>query len=278
MRTNYLLAFAAAVVLLCSGCSEAYLEADNGSGRPASGMEQAGWADSVAHYRSLAGQGDGQAYLHLAQCYHEGKGVEADFVMTWQMVQMAEQYGGIAHGKDFFKALPDDAPDRLLMEAMDDIGNLQREKALLVADRLTAQAHPYADLVKGAVAMEEDRLDEATALLRSAAGQGCLLAAMAVSVLSEGKDALFDYAEQLPLLYCELARQCFKSDISPAEDEQAAAYYLQADERLCLDRTGVRWLLGYYEHQVANGQMAASDPRLEHLRLLNSRLAPRTRK
>ena len=266
------------IILLCSGCSETYLEADHCSNKLAAIVRQTCWSDSVTHYRSLARQGDGQAYLRLAQCYHEGKGVEKDFVMTWQMAQMAEQYGGIAHGKDFFKALPDDAPDRLLMEAMDDIGSLQREKALLAADRLAAQAHPYADLIKGAVAMEEDRPEEATALLRSAASQGCLLAAMAVSVLSEGKDALYDYAEQLPLLYCELARQCFKSDFSPAEDDLAAAYYLMADERLCLDRIGVRWLLDYYEHQAANGQLAANDPRLEHLRLLRQHLAPRTRK
>ena len=39
--------------------------------------------------------GDGEAYVKLADCYRDGKGVKQDFVCMLGMASFADEYGGV---------------------------------------------------------------------------------------------------------------------------------------------------------------------------------------
>ena len=272
---NKQLFISAAALLMMNSCSDYLQIADDASIATATVIN---WQDSIAYYREKAREGDGNAYLQLASCYHEGHGVPRDFMMTYAMAKMAEQYGGLAKWEEFFLSMPADDPDRLTMEAMDDIGYLRRDEALRKAELLAAQEQPEADLIKGAVALEEGRKDEALRLFTLAAENGCPLAQMAVSVTEDVQKAKHDFAARLPLIYCHLARECFETDDDPVEDERAAIYYRMADEHLCLDQYGVRWLLSYYEHRAMIGRPVADSLEIVRLRSLASRLVTTRRR
>ena len=44
--------------------------------------------------------GDGQAFVKLADCYRDGKGVKQDFVGMLTMLAQADEYGGISNMED----------------------------------------------------------------------------------------------------------------------------------------------------------------------------------
>lgn len=272
MRNKQLFVAAMTLLMVCSGCSEHVVSVDEA---PVYHPISANWQDSLATYRDQALQGSGDAYLKLATCYHEGRGVPHDYLMAYSMVQMAEQYGGVENWMDFFNAMPADDPDRLLMEAINDIDNQQPDEALRKAELLAAKGHSEADFVRGAVALDEGRKEEALTHFTLAAEKGDPLAQLAISVIKEKKQAKLTFADRMPLFYCDLARECFHSDFDPAEDEQAANFYRMADSLLCLDRHGVHWLLGYYEHQSNHGHPSADSLTIARLRTLSTKLVPR---
>lgn len=272
---NKQLFITATALLMVSSCSDYLQTSDDATIVTAMVIN---WQDSITCYREKAREGDGNAYLQLASCYHEGYGVHHDFMMAYAMAKMAEQYGGLTKWEEFFLSMPADDPDRLTMEAMDDIGYLRRDEALQKADLLAAQKRPEADLIRGAVALEEGRKDEALRLFTLAAENGCPLAQMAVSVTEDVQKAKREFADRLPLIYCRLARECFETDDDSAKDERAAIYYRMADEHLCLDQYGVRWLLNYYEHWAKQGRPVADSLEIVRLRSLITKMPPRHRK
>ena len=272
---NRLFFISAAALLMMSSCSDYLQIADDASIATATVIN---WQDSIAYYREKAREGDGNAYLQLASCYHEGHGAPRDFMMTYAMAKMAEQYGGLAKWEEFFLSMPADDSDRLTMEAMDAIGYLRRDEALRKAELLAAQDRPEADLIRGAISFEEGRKDEALRLFTLAAENGCPLAQMAISLTEDAQKAKRDFAARLPLIYCHLAQECFETDNDPVEDERAASYYRMADEHLCLDQYGVRWLLNYYEHWAKQGRPVADSLEIVRLRSLITKMPPRHRK
>lgn len=274
MKHNALLIMAAALMLMCCGCSEQLLNVDDALTSAES--VRANWQDSIASYTERARLGDGDAYLRLAYCYHEGKGVEKNFYMSYAMAQMAEQYGGITKRDDFFHSLPDVDPDRLLVEALDDVDHVRSDEALQKAELLAAQDHPEADLVRGVVALDNSRKDEAIALFHQAADKGSPLARLALGIIDESRRAIIEFAEQYPTLYCVFARDVIDTDDNDYRDENTvAAYYRKAYDHLCLDRYGVSWLLDYYERQSSIGNPVADSLDIERLRTMQSRLVPR---
>ncbi len=129
MKTR-IMTFTLLATVVCGGCGDASNEASALSVIHDAAMVKAGIVDTVAQYRAAARQGDGHAYLALARCYWQGKGVDCNFLMAWQMARMAVQYGGIASVDDFYDSLPADDPFRLLIEAMDDVDNQQHGEAV----------------------------------------------------------------------------------------------------------------------------------------------------
>ena len=51
--------------------------------------------------------GDGQAFLKLADCYRDGKGVEKDFVGMLSMAAQADEFGGVRRMEDYLKEMPE---------------------------------------------------------------------------------------------------------------------------------------------------------------------------
>ena len=269
----HILALATVFTMAWGSCSDSTNETNISVTDSSTGIEKENWTDSVARFRESARLGDGHAYLSLAKCYSQGKGVDMDFLLTWQMAKMAVQYNGISSVDEFFDSLPEDSHFRLLIDAIGDFNFQHYDEALQKADLLAEHFPADASLIRAAVALEEGKREKALSLLDEAAAHGNLLAAIAVSIVNEGEEAIYRYAEQMPTLYCRMARESFTTDIDPAEDEMAAALYRKADKHLCLDSTGVRWLLSYYEYNMKNGRYMVDNSELERLRLLNSRLA-----
>ncbi|MCR4958604.1 MAG: hypothetical protein K6B13_08405 [Prevotella sp.] len=270
MKNRTIIIAATALLLASAGCSDQLPTADSMADVP--DRESANWQDSVSSYSDQARRGDGAAYLKLASCYHDGRGVTPDFLMTYEMASMAEQYGAVTRWKDYFLSLPADDPYRLTLEAMDDAHASRYADALSKAERLAELHSPDAELIKGCVALDKDEEHEAMAFFAAAAAAGSSLAQMAVISAEDSSCAEEAIASRLPSFYCIMARNCFNADYSPEEDEQAAHYYKMADDRLCLDRTGVRWLLAYYEQQAKAGCLVADSLTIARLRLMASRL------
>ena len=59
-------------------------------------------------YLEKARWGDGNAFLKLAECYHDGIGVKADFMGMMSMLAMADQYGASPKSTDsYLLSLPE---------------------------------------------------------------------------------------------------------------------------------------------------------------------------
>lgn len=63
--------------------------------------------------------GDGKAYLELANCYREGKGVEKDLMNTILMAALAERYNGVNDVKSYFLNLPENNEYRTIFKLLD---------------------------------------------------------------------------------------------------------------------------------------------------------------
>ena len=82
---KYLLAIAA-VALVMSGCTDQqFLDETSDLTRASAQVSE------IEMLKEQARWGDGQAYLKLADCYRDGKGVEKDFISMLSMVALADQ-------------------------------------------------------------------------------------------------------------------------------------------------------------------------------------------
>jgi hypothetical protein len=84
-----------AVLLAMTSCSDSQLSGENAGNLSAS--------SSANEFNALiekARWGDGQAFLKLADCYRDGKGVKRDFIGMLAMAAQAEEYGGISNTDD----------------------------------------------------------------------------------------------------------------------------------------------------------------------------------
>ena len=82
------------VAMLMASCSEQHLLDDYVSQASAQLSEQEiSQTGIVNSYLEKARWGDGDAFLNLAKCYHDGIGVKSDFMGTLTMLMMADQYG-----------------------------------------------------------------------------------------------------------------------------------------------------------------------------------------
>ena len=262
---NKLLLLAIVTLLLFGNCSETIYETDAIPAGTATLNVQENWADSVDAYKQRVRTGDAMAYLSLAHCYHKGLGVKHDFVNILMMMVMAKEYGVRNAWELFTSKLNANDPDFIQLKALEDVGHKRYDEALQKAALLGSLGDPAAELIMGGVAMERNDNEEAMRLFRLSADKGNKLARIAISKYEPGTENGLAIAEYCPLLYCELARDCFKSDFSPREDEQAAYYYQKAYDALCLDHVGARWLLGYYKYMAQKNLLAVDTTIISNL-------------
>ena len=110
---KYLLAIAA-VALVMSGCTDQQFLDETADLTRASAQ-----VSEIEMLKEQARWGDGQAYLKLADCYRDGKGVEKNFISMLSMVALADQYGGIKRMEDYLEAMPSNSEFKLIFDAVD---------------------------------------------------------------------------------------------------------------------------------------------------------------
>ena len=216
--------------------------------------------------------GDGQAFLKLADCYRDGKGVEKDFVGMLSMVAQADEFGGVRRMEDYLKEMPEGSDYRMIFEAIEKFEDKQVEEAKMMSEQLISKGVPDGYFVQGFMAIERGDTLGGLRLMEQAASQGSNLGNLMLCIpeFQNGKNPdvakLSELAEEMPFINIILARHYWGHDDNNTFDEQKAAhYYLKADEHACLDRRGARWLLGYYEA----GKLQLSERDVTRLQILS---------
>ena len=230
---------------------------------------------TASEFKTLLEQarwGDGQAYVKLADCYREGKGVKQDFINMLGMVSFAGDFGGVRRMEDYVSALPEESAYKLVFDAMERFSDHQQEEGLVVAEKLIAQDCLEGYAVKGIILSEQGNREEGSRLLEYAAGQGSGFAELYLCVPDwhNGKNPdiakLKSLADRMPIANTCLGEIFTGRDDESLKNEQLAAYYyLRADENACLGRDGARWLLHYYHD---GGQVELTGKDVERLEIL----------
>lgn len=98
--------------------------------------------------------GDGQAFVKLADCYRDGKGVEQDFVGMLTMLAQADEYGGISNMEDYLKTLPEGSDFKLIFDAVENYERKNVEEATSMFEELIVKGCPDGYAVQGIITME----------------------------------------------------------------------------------------------------------------------------
>lgn len=247
---KHLLLFVATMVIATIGCTDQQLvdEAACEMSAPAS-------TSAVQALVEKARQGDSQAYMQLADCYRDGKGVKKDLVGMLCMLRMADEYGTVSHVEDYVDLMPENSEYKLVFDAVKCLDRNQMDECNAKAEQLIAQDSPEGYWLKSMIAVERNDSVEGRRLMELAASQGSTFAEIVLcfsdwqKVSSPDLNKLGQLAERIPFV-CKLLAETYagKDDESIRDERLAAYYYLKADESACLDREGARWLLSYHQN------------------------------
>lgn len=227
---------------------------------------------NVATLMEKARWGDGQAYVKLADCYRDGKGVKQDFINMLAMASFADDYGGIERMEDYLSALPEDSEYKIVFDAMEKFSGNKQEEGLAMAEELIKRDCAEGYAVKGIILSEQGNREEGKPLLERATEKGSGFANLYLCMSdlkgTENPDIarLTALAERMPLANACLGKiYSGKNDESKKDERLAAYYYMKADEKACLPKDGARWLLAYHRNG-GNLQLGKKD--IERLELL----------
>lgn len=246
----------AIVVMLMASCSEQNFLEDNVNNPSAPLCEQEPPQSSIVNsYLEQARWGSGEAYLKLAQCYHDGIGVERDFVSMLCMVEMAQQYGSVRSFGDYMQTLSPESEYKLLFDAVNHIYDKEYDRANAMAERLIEQGCADGYAVKGILAMERRDSIEVKHCLELATEIGSTFGELLLCVKDWKNSLDFDIARlvllsnRIPLANLMLAAHY--ADLTNSEknyDKMASYFYLKADESGLLGKKNAKWLLNYYKN------------------------------
>ena len=155
------------VALVLVSCTDQLL-VDEVASRP---VEQDA-ASEVSVLMEKARWGDGEAYVKLADCYRDGKGVKQDFISMLGMASFADEYGGIKRMEDYISSLPTESEYKMVFDAMEEFSRGHHDEALTMAEKLIAQDCPEGYTVKGIILTEQGNVEEGKILLELAAEEG----------------------------------------------------------------------------------------------------------
>ena len=213
-------------------------------------------ADSVDSYRNQARQGNGKAYLKLACCYHDGTGVQRDYLTMEAMVALATETTGITM-KEFTVKLPEDDEYRLIYTGI--------EAALANDDKTAWLSHTALESM-GCDAEAEiirylradtttNRLAAFRHFYKMASTKDCplkqVLACLAAIDVGDYAFAILRLprlAEVSPALWVSLGH-LYNRYGAIHNDSLAAHYYAKADRLALLSPMERRWLANYRHQQ-----------------------------
>ena len=197
--------------------------------------------------------GDGQAFVKLADCYRDGKGMNKDFIGMLAMLAQADEYGGISNMEDYLKTLPEGSDFKLIFDAVENYEKKNVEEATSMFEELFAKGCPDGYAVQGIITMERGDTLEGVRLIEQAATAGSTFAELLQCVpdwrgaTNPDLDKLAALSDKIPFVNAILAKMyAGYEDENLQNDQLAVYYYLKADEKACLGKRGARWLLGYH--------------------------------
>lgn len=234
-------------------------------------------ASDVTGLIEKARWGDGQAYVQLANCYRDGKGVKQDFLNMVCMMIYADEYGGIKNRKDYLSSLPEGSEYKLVYDVMDK-SNPQKSEVFEVADKLIARDCVEGYTIKGIILSELKDKEEGMRLLELAAEKGSTLAQIFMCMpgwqteCEPDIDKLKTLADSVPIA-CMCLGDIYSGktgDECKRDDQLAAYYYMKADKHALVSRFTARWLLNYYQN---GGDIKLSEKDIERFeKLANMRI------
>ena len=216
--------------------------------------------------------GDGQAFVKLADCYRDGKGVKQDFVGMLAMLSQADEYGGISNMEDYLKTLPEGSDFKLIFDAVDNYEKKNVDEATAKIEQLTAKGSPDGYAVQGIITLERGDTLEGTRLIEQAATAGSTFAELLQCVpdwrgaTNPDLEKLAALSDKIPFVNTILGKMyAGYEDENLQNDQLAAYYYLKADEKACLGKRGARWLLGYHK---SGANLPLSERDIQRLQIL----------
>lgn len=242
-------------VLMLASCSDQLTETNPSMNQTPVNQD----GNEYQYYLEKARWGDANAYQKLADFYRTGVGVKADFIGMTAMLSMAEQYNKNLRVDKYLMALPEEDGFKRLFNTMDELKSKDMDKVKSTASALIADGKPEGYVIRGAMLIEEGDTLGGLETIRYGADQGSsfgeLILHMSPAFLYNNRkpfDApgLIRMAEQHPFAYKFLA-EMYAGEVcdSVYAPEQAARYYLKADEYGFLGRKGAKWLLDYYTRE-----------------------------
>ena len=252
---KYLLAIVV-VMLSLSGCSDNSLSDES--------VERELEISSSEEINALFEQarwGDGQAYLQLANCYRDGKGVKKDFVGMLTMAFQAEEYGGISKTKDYLKMLPEDSEFKLIYDAVERISHREMDEATSLLEQLNALNSVESYVIQGMMVIERGEIQKGICLMEQAVDAGSSFAELMLFITywqgftHPDVEKMATLSDKIPFVNNILAKIYMGLEYEDMRDDKLAAhYFLKADEKACISKEGARWLL-YYHRNCENLQL-----------------------
>ena len=191
--------------------------------------------------------GDGAAFLKLADCYRDGKGVKQDFLGMVGMVAQAEELGVLTSVGDYIRNIPQDNVYQRLFSILDVSESSILEKQDSIEELCSAIDIPEAYVVRGMIALEAKDSVRAFDMFKIAEEQGSMFALVATGAYDlmykkELDTAKFEtIAINSPIAYMFLAKSCR----ARGNDRKSAEYLLKAEEKAMLTKGAAMWLLDY---------------------------------
>ena len=266
------------ITLLIAGCSEQdvyndIVDAPNITSEvPAKDqysvlLEQARWGNS-------------DAYLKLAEFYHDGIGVKADFMGMMSMLAMADQYGATNKSIDsYLFALPETDNTKMIVEAFACLDRKNMHKTDSLTEILIANGSAEGYALKGVIQIERGDTIGGKQTIQTSADMGSSFAKILLcAVPSPGEnhkdldlDMLKSLSPNIPLANKLLGDMYSGYEKGCIQDEHLAAYfYSKADEQGCLGKRPARYLINYYERNEIN----IEPKEMERLRILSGNTDP----
>lgn len=232
----------------------------------------AGSQDDVMNLVWEARNGDGTAYLKLADSYREGKGVGKSFLGMIMTAEMAKKRGVISKVEDYLARVPDGDDFKRLFLLMDSYRPSERERGDSIIREMAAMGIPDALALAGIMLMDRGDSIEAAASLDEAAAKESTLAYLALNfpdglkVMRSETMKLLLVADRLPFAYSILGDIYYEPDDDGNSDRQRAVeYYLKAEQHAFLGAKGARRVLDYYRE---GGDVQLTEDDIKRLELL----------
>ena len=263
---KYLFAIMAVLLAMVSCTDNQFLDENAGN------LSELSSTNEVSALIEKARWGDGQAFVKLADCYRDGKGVKQDFVGMLTMLAQADEYGGISNMEDYLKTLPEGSDFKLIFDAVDNYEKKNEDEAAAKLEQLIAKGSPDGNAVQGIMTIERGDTLEGLRLVEQAATAGSTFAELLLCIpnwrgaTNLDVEKLATLSDKIPFVNTILGKMYAGfEDENLQNDQLAAYYYLKADEKACLGKRGARWLLGYHR---SGEKLSLSERDIQRLRIL----------